>query len=141
MPFNIGGLIISSSYSVPGDGSSSSTPARSGLELARTYPNKSSGFYWIQSEKMPNALQMYVDMTEEGGGYDFYFITSGPSVNYVNVKNGGTPLGLDLVMPRSKYHWRAMSNAVRDQRPSGTYADYFNTTYGVYSLTPGIRGR
>jgi hypothetical protein len=80
---------------------------------------------------------MYVDMTEEGGGYDFYFITAGPSVNFVNVKNGGTPLGLDLVMPRSKFHWRAMSNAVRDQRPSGAYADYFTTTYGVYSLTPG----
>jgi hypothetical protein len=30
-----------------------------------------------------------------------------------------------------------MSNAVRDQRPSGAYADYFTTTYGVYSLTPG----
>ena len=82
MPFNIGGLIISSTYSVPGDGTSSSTPARSGLELAKTYPLLSSGYYWIQSEKMPNPLQMYVDMTEDGGGYDFYAITAGPTIQY-----------------------------------------------------------
>lgn len=137
MPFDVGGLIIDSTRSLPADGSSSSRPARSGADLARNYPDKPSGFYWIQSEFMPNPLQMYVDMTEEGGGYDFYFITTGPSVNFVNVNNGGTPLGLDLVMPRSKYHWRAMSNAVRDQRPSGSYSDYFATTYGVYSTTPG----
>ena len=32
MPFNIGGLIVNSSYSLPGDGTSCSTTARSGLE-------------------------------------------------------------------------------------------------------------
>lgn len=137
MALNIDGFVINNTRVSPPDGSTAARAARSGADLARNYPNKPSGFYWIQSEKMPDALQMYVDMTEEGGGYDFYFITAGPSVNYVNVKNGGTPLGLDLVMPRSKYHWRAMSNAVRDQRPSGGYTDYFGTTYGVYSLTPG----
>jgi hypothetical protein len=137
MALNIGGTLINNTRQLPADGSSAERAVRSGADLAKHYPNKPSGWYWIQSEKMPNALQMYVDMTEEGGGYDFYFITTGPSVNYVNVKNGGTPLGLDLVMPRSKFHWRAMSNAVRDQRPSGTYGDYFATTYGVYSVTPG----
>jgi len=135
MALDIGGFVINNTRVSPADGSTAARAARSGADLARNYPNKASGFYWIQSEKMPDALQMYVDMSEEGGGYDFYFITAGPSVNFVNVKNGGTPLGLDLVMPRSKYHWRAMSNAVRDQRPSGAYADYFTTTYGVYSLT------
>ena len=120
-----------------GDGSSSSNPAKSGWDLKLNYPSKPTGFYWIKSEIMPNALQMYVDMTEEGGGYDFYFITGGPSVNFVNVSNGGTALGLDLVMPRSAYHWRAMSNAVNNVRPAGSYNDYFTTVYGVYSLTPG----
>lgn len=138
MPLNIGGtLTVNSTNMLPGDGSSNTNPARSGLDLARNYPDKSSGFYWIQTDKMPNPLQMWVDMTEEGGGYDFYFITSGPSVNLVTSANGGTPLGLDLVMPRSKFHWRAMSNAVRDQRPSGAYSDYFATVYGVYTETPG----
>jgi hypothetical protein len=120
-----------------GDGSSSSNPAKSGWDLKLNYPSKPTGWYWIKSDSMPNALQMYVDMTEEGGGYDFYFITGGPSVNYVNVTNGGTSLGLDLVMPRSPYHWRAMSNAVNNARPSGAYLDYFNTVYGVYTTTPG----
>lgn len=120
-----------------GDGSSSSNPAKSGWHLKLMYPSKPTGWYWIQSESMPNPLQMYVDMTEDGGGYDFYFITGGPSVNSVQSTNGGTSLGLDLVMPRSKYHWRAMSNAVYNVRPAGTYNDYFQTVYGVYSLTPG----
>lgn len=61
---------------------------------------------------MSTAKEMYVDMTEDGGGYDFYFITNGPDVNTVTATNGGTDLGLDLVMPRSKGHWKAMSNAV-----------------------------
>lgn len=118
-------------------GNASSNPAKSGWHLRLHRPDALSGWYWIQSELMPNPLQMYVDMVEEGGGYDFYFITGGPSVNSVTATNGGTALGLDLVMPRSKYHWRAMSNAVNGQRPSGTYANYFQTVYGVYTTTPG----
>jgi hypothetical protein len=88
---------------------------------------------------MPNALEMYVDMTEDGGGYDFYFITAGPAVSTVTETNGGTALGLDLVMPRSKGHWKAMSNAVlagiargASKVGSGTYASFFQTVYGVY---------
>jgi hypothetical protein len=89
---------------------------------------------------MPSALQMYVDMTEDGGGYDFYFITSGPSVSTVTEANGGTPLGLDLVMPRSKYHWRAMKYAVLNHRPAGSFGEYFWTTYGVYRNSQTVSG-
>jgi hypothetical protein len=139
MPFNIGGLSITSTTSFAPDGSSSSNPARSGLELARNYPNKSSGLYWIQSEKMPNPLQMYVDMTEDGGGYDFYPITAGPSIQYYTSTHGGTPLGLDLVYPRSKYHWRAMANYIRNYRgdTGANYQRWFQTTYAVTSTTAG----
>lgn len=146
MPANINGnTILSTTIGFDGhgishnygDGSSSSRPAKSGWHLKLNYPSKPTGWYWIQSDSMPNPLQMYVDMTEEGGGYDFYFITGGPSVTTVTATNGGTSLGLDLVMPRSKFHWRAMSNAVYNARPAGSYNDYFQTVYGVYSLTPG----
>jgi hypothetical protein len=146
MAQNIGGNILQVStinydgygkiYNI-GDGSSSTNPARSGWDLKLHYPSKPTGWYWIKSDSMPNALYMYVDMVEEGGGYDFYFITGGPSVNFVNVTNGGTSLGLDLVMPRSPYHWRAMSNAVNSVRPSGSYNDYFTTVYGVYATAAG----
>lgn len=117
------------------DGLTPCTAAASGYQLAQDFPSYESGWYWIKSSAMPNPLQMYVDMTEEGGGYDFYFITDGPSVSYVTDTNGGTSLGLDLVMPRSKYHWRAMQNAVLNNRPSGNFWNYFTTSYGVYRRT------
>ena len=124
------------------DGSTAQNAAVSGVQLHFDYPSLASGWYWIKSPSMPNALQMYVDMTEDGGGYDFYPITAGPSVSTVNVDNGGTPLGLDLVYPRSKYHWRAMSNAVtaaisgnKNNAGSASYASFFLTAYGVYRTT------
>ena len=49
------------------DGSSSSNAAASGYQLALDYPTKTSGYYWIQSASMPQPLQMWVDMDEEGG--------------------------------------------------------------------------
>lgn len=119
------------------DGSLPALAAASGYALKQAFPTKTSGYYWIKSPSMPNALQMYVDMTYDGGGYDFYFIIAGPSVNSYNATNGGTALGLDLVYPRSKNHWFAMSNVVTNFRPSGTYNDYFQTVYGVYATVAG----
>jgi autotransporter-associated beta strand protein len=121
------------------DGSNSTNAAVSGAQLRADYPSLSSGWYWIKSAIMPNAIEMYVDMVEDGGGYDFHFITAGPAVSTVTATNGGTGLGLDLVMPRSKNHWKAMSNAVlagiargTTKVGSGTYASFFQTAYGVY---------
>lgn len=126
-----------SDQSRPLDGSTSQRAAPSGYYIAQNFPGRATGWYWIQSPTMPNPLQMYVDMTEEGGGYDFYFITAGPSVNYGCGNHGGKSLGLDIVYPRSKFHWRAMSNAVLNARPSGNYGDYFQTTYAITSASPG----
>jgi hypothetical protein len=128
------------------DGSTAQNAAVSGLQLHIDYPSKTSDWYWIKSPSMPNALLMYVDMVEDGGGYDFYPITAGPSVNYATtVSNGGTPLGLDLVYPRSKNHWSAMSKAVlatiaASKNGSGAYNDFFLTTYGVYRNTTAGNG-
>jgi hypothetical protein len=112
---------------IDGYGASSTNPAYSGWDLKQKRPNAPSGVYWIKNERMPNALQMYVDMVEEGGGYDFYLITGGTSVDTpylptdvwgsANAAPGalhsGVALGLDLIYPRSKFHWRAMDNYVR----------------------------
>lgn len=118
-------------------GLSSDAPAPSGYWLAQNpQPGATTtGWYWIKSASMPSPLQMYVNMTQEGGGYDFYFITNGPAHSYRYQTNGGQALGLDFVYPRSKQHWIAMYEAVRDARPSGNLQDYFTTAYGVWSNT------
>lgn len=129
------------------DGLTAATAAVSGVQLRADFPSAASGWYWIKTASMPNALEMYVDMTEDGGGYDFYFITTGPAVTTVTATNGGTDLGLDLVMPRSKGHWSAMSKAVlaaiargSSKVGSGTYASFFQTAYGVYRTTTTTGG-
>ena len=129
------------------DGSTIAKAAVSGVQLHADFPALASGWYWIKSPSMTNALEMYVDMTEDGGGYDFYFITNGPDVNTVTATNGGTSLGLDLVMPRSTGHWKAMSNAVlagiargSSKVGSGIYSSFFQTTYGVYRNTNAGNG-
>ena len=135
--FTFESRVLTSCYGQGGspDGLSECSAAPSGYYLAQNFPSYSSGTYWIQSDAMPEPLEMYVDMTEDGGGYDFYFVTSGPSFSFVTDANGGTPLGLDFVMPRSKYHWRAMQNAVLNHRPAGNFGDYFTTSYGIYRNT------
>lgn len=143
MPIDIGGvLIINTNKALPADGLSSDRPARSGMALSQQYPDKPSGYYWIQSEKMPNPLYMYVDMTEEGGGYDFYPIQNGTSVwtVYGNIASANSPyndgikLGLDLWYPRSKFQWRAAINFVSDVLgETGTnFQRYFRTAGPVY---------
>ncbi len=133
--------------SIANDGSTIAKAAVSGVQLRADFPALASGWYYIKSASMPNALEMYVDMTEDGGGYDFYIIKDGVSVSTVTETNGGTALGLDLVMPRSTGHWKAMSNAVlaaiargASKVGSGTYASFFQTTYGVYRNTNAGNG-
>jgi hypothetical protein len=98
----------------PNNGSSAGNAALSGWHLAQYSKtnnlNLSSGTYWIKSPKMPNALQMYVDMTRDGGGYDFYLLTNATSRNYVTQDTGASALGLDIYYPRSKEHWAAIYN-------------------------------
>jgi hypothetical protein len=108
-------------------GSSSGNAALSGWDLKQKRPNAANGLYWIKNARMPNALQMWVDMSEDGGGYDFYLVTGGTSVDrvYVPTNNWGTAsitgggvhsgvaLGLDFWYPRSKYNWRALDTYIR----------------------------
>ena len=124
-------------------GESPDIPAESGYALKAARPELTSGYYWIKNSKMPNALKMYVDMSEEGGGYDFYPMQgTGASIGFVNGTHSGIALGLDLVYPRSKQHWIAMSNFVRNVLGS-TGNEYFTTTYAVHRETSaggGSRG-
>ena len=118
------------------DGSNAANAAVSGQQLLTDYPNTAQGVHWIKSSSMPNALQMYIDVTEDGGGYDFYYTSGGPSVNYTNSTNAGAALGLDLVYPRSKYHWRAMSRAAT-HFDSSNHNSYFNSMYAIHKTGGG----
>lgn len=94
-----------------GNGASSGSPLESGARGVEFGHCQSNGTYWIQSHSMPNPLQMYVDTTEDGGGYDFYPINgSGRNVNYHGQYHSGFEFGLDMFYGRSKYAWRAAAN-------------------------------
>ena len=116
-----------------------SNPATSGYQLAQDYPTKSSGYYWIKSQAMPQALEMWVDMVEEGGGYDMYAISGGISVSDARNSHSGTPLGLDLVYPRSAEHWRAQVNFVRNQlgQTGSNLRSYFITPGKIWNTSAG----
>jgi len=121
-------------------------PASSGYELAQERPELDSGYYYIKSDSIKsqttNPIRMYVDMETEGGGYDFYPIQNGNSVNQVTDNNSGKELGLDLVYPRSKEHWIAMTDFVADVLgESGSNFDrYFETAYAVHRDSQSVSG-
>jgi hypothetical protein len=131
MPVHIGNNIINSSSHLIADGSSSDKAARSGLDIKRLFPAKSSGYYWIQNDRMPNPLQMYVNLDSDcdGGGYDFYPITNGTSVGTITQIHSGLALGLDLIYPRSQGHWKAIYRFANNVL--GDLAGYCQTCYAV----------
>jgi hypothetical protein len=140
-----GGLVIP-------DGSTPAKAALSGQALATTNATFSlgltTGFYWIRTQAMINAgfaaIQMLVDFTQEGGGYDFFFV-NGWGINTANIRDTNVAInssgqiipGLQLCAPRSKQWWIAAANAVRLYRPGGAAADYFASTYGVWGINSG----
>ena len=127
---------VSAGASAAPDGSSISKAATSGLQLKTDYPSKTNGLYWIKSSLMPNALQMYVDMVEDGGGYDFYNITGGPSVSYITETHGGTSLGLPLWEGRSPGCWLAASKAVA-YFDNANFSSYWQGCGHVYKPAGG----
>ena len=61
-------VTCTASFIIP-DGSTSELAQTSGLAIKTAYPSSVSGNYWIKSSSMPSAVQMYVDMTGDGGGW------------------------------------------------------------------------
>ena len=119
------------------DGSSADRAALDGVTLVSEFPDLGDGIYWIKSNDMPNALEMYVDFTEDGGGYDFYPTRgSGISHNYITDNHSGTALGLKRWAPRSKYCWRAAGKAVAAM-DGGNYGSYWACMGFVYKTGGG----
>ena len=119
------------------DGSSPEKASSSGLQLVTDNPGLSNGLYWIKSGSMPNALQMYVDTTYDGGGYDFYATKgSGPSVSYITDNHAGVSLGLGMWEGRSRNCWLAATNAV-NALDSGNFNSYWEGVGHVYKPNGG----
>ena len=119
------------------DGSSPDKASTSGLQLVTDNPGLSSGLYWIKSPSMPNALQMYVDTSQDGGGYDFYATKgSGPSVSYITDNHAGVPLGLEMWEGRSRNCWLAATQAV-NALDSGNFNSYWEGVGHVYKPNGG----
>jgi len=123
----------------PNDGSSSKRAALSGFHLAKLNTSLNLGLtnnmYWIKGEQMPNPLQMFVNFTADGGGYDFYIMSTGTtSRNYVYQLTGAETLGLDIFYPRSKAHWAAIYNYVVTvkQLALSTYVSIVGKVYRVH---------
>jgi hypothetical protein len=128
------GSLVGGGGIVENDGSSQDRPVTSGLDLVTRFPGSPSGLYWVKSPQMQTAVQMYVDTVEDGGGYDFYAWTGGPS--FRNITQDPLHLGLSFWMPRSKYAWRAASRAVAAM-DGGNFGSYWATCYAVYKTGGG----
>lgn len=125
------------------DGSSSALASASGYQLKQDYPSKTTGWYWIKSASMPTARQMYVDMTQDGGGYDFYAISGGTAVSYSTETHSGTAMGLDLLYPRSQGHFKATYDFISSQL-GGAYSSYMQivgkVTTNTRTVPTGVYG-
>ena len=119
------------------DGSSPDKASTSGLQLVTDNPGLTSGLYWIKSASMPSALQMYVDTSQDGGGYDFYATKgSGPSVSYITDNHAGVALGLEMWEGRSRNCWLAATQAV-NALDSGNFSSYWEGVGHVYKPNGG----
>lgn len=86
------------------NGLTAATAAYSGQDLVDNNPGISSGTYYINPNGNNTAIQMHVDTTEDGGGYDTYQVNSGTASSGVNGSNS-CPAGTSWVYGRSRAHW------------------------------------
>jgi len=89
--------------------------------------NVANGNYMIDPDgvgALP-ALSMYCDMTSDGGGYGSYPVTGGIITNRHDQANSCAPLGLKMVIPRTKAHMDAL------------FAKY---GLGYFAVVPGVYG-
>lgn len=115
----------------PKTGLSSSDPGDSGWQIKQDYPSSESGVYWIQTEAMASAEQIYIDMDYDGGGW--MLIGRGrEGWNFADAQQGtfvdvaSTPTGLLAFNPD---HY------------SSTFIDQLLNNTNVNALVDGVRIR
>lgn len=90
-----------------------------------------SGDYFITVTLGAKAVrvQVYCDMTTDGGGYTMYAVRNGPRTSKSSDANGCTAVGMQIAVPRTKSHFAAMIDKFG--------RDYFKFVPGIVGLEQG----
>ena len=91
------------------------------LEILNAGDSTGDGNYWINTG-VAN-IEVYCDMTTDGGGYTYYSVLNGINTNQSTDANSCQSVGLEMVVPRTRAHFEAMYNQ-------------YGSTY--FSAIPGI---
>lgn len=89
------------------DGLTAATAVFSGEDLMENSSSATTGTYYVNPNEVGSVIQMYIDTTYDGGGYDFYWCTGCTASSYVTDSNS-CPSGTSWVYGRSRDHWRIM---------------------------------
>jgi len=76
------------------------------LDILNAGKSTGDGNYWINTG-VAN-IEGYCDMTTDGGGYTYYSVLNGTTIDQTTDSNSCQSVGLDLVVPRTEAHFNAM---------------------------------
>ncbi len=102
------------------------------LNIRTQYPTIGDGWYNISTRGVHTLV--YCDMT--AGGYTYAACTGCPSVTTATEVNGCAAKGLDMVIPRSKAHWRSLLRYVSTVLGAAPNT-YFAVVPGIYKAIGG----
>jgi hypothetical protein len=99
--------ICSTNFKDPG----SDAYARSWLDIKAADGNAVSGSYTIKPSN--TVVDVYCDMTTDGGGYDFYEVSAGLNT-CAKTNPNSCPDGMDIWVARTKNHWESALSFAAD---------------------------
>jgi hypothetical protein len=102
------------------------------LDLLNANPTAPSGEYWIDPTNAGNEVQVYCDMTTNGGGYTFWKIDHGSSVNASTAESQCGSRNMRLLIPRDANHLASAITVARDTTIGPGGGDGYMYILGIY---------